>query len=149
MGYYLCLAWRKDRLKDITNQRAKSNNRSSVRLTLCLFLVTLMLTSPITTTIVYASSPNSTSLSSTGSGSSTPSNDKSKINSRSDSSGRSAGSGSSSGGGSTAHCDRPGYPSCFSLGNADGKNHPVTSCPGGHSQNYCNGYGGWNWKLNQ
>jgi hypothetical protein len=34
----------------------------------------------------------------------------------------------------------PGYPSCYSLGYADGKKHPGTSCPGGHSQNYCNGY---------
>ncbi|MDQ6667962.1 MAG: Ig-like domain-containing protein, partial [Thermoproteota archaeon] len=42
--------------------------------------------------------------------------------------------------GSTAHCDAPGYPSCYSLGYADGKNHPGTTCPSGHSQNYCNGY---------
>jgi hypothetical protein len=41
---------------------------------------------------------------------------------------------------STAHCDVSGYPSCYSLGYADGKNHPGTSCPSGHSQNYCNGY---------
>jgi len=41
---------------------------------------------------------------------------------------------------SGAHCDAPGYPSCYTLGYADGKNHPGTSCPSGHSQNYCKGY---------
>ncbi|HYT41226.1 MAG TPA: hypothetical protein VEP90_02665, partial [Methylomirabilota bacterium] len=178
-----------------------------------------MLTSSITATIVYASpSPHSTSPSNGRSGSSTHSNDESKINSESSSSGgvsngnsgssgsdspaSADGTGSSSGGGgNTAHCDRPGYPSCsslgseagkvatgtscpsghstefcksyvaaagssansppgsplqqgntahcdssgypscYSLGYVDGKNHPGTSCPGGHSQNYCNGYG--------
>lgn len=40
-----------------------------------------------------------------------------------------------------AHCDRSGYPSCYSLGHADGGNHPGTSCPPGHSANYC---AGWN-----
>ncbi|MDQ6862966.1 MAG: hypothetical protein M3044_04005 [Thermoproteota archaeon] len=99
-----------------------------------------MLTSSITTTIVYASPPNSTSLSSSGSGSSTPSNDKSKINSRSDSSGSSAGSGSSGGGRSTAHCDRPGYPACSNLGSASGKGALGTSCPTGHSKAFCKSY---------
>lgn len=41
---------------------------------------------------------------------------------------------------SSAHCDVSGFPSCYSLGYADGKKHPGTSCPSGHSQNYCNGY---------
>src|SRR5947208_15623652 len=41
----------------------------------------------------------------------------------------------------TAHCDRSGYPSCYSLGHADEQNHPGTSCPSGHSATYC---AGWN-----
>jgi hypothetical protein len=41
---------------------------------------------------------------------------------------------------SSAHCDVPGYPSCYSLGYADGKAHPGTSCPSGHSASYCDGY---------
>lgn len=35
------------------------------------------------------------------------------------------------------HCDRPGWPSCFSVGKSasDG-----TSCPKGHSKNFCSGF---------
>ena len=35
------------------------------------------------------------------------------------------------------HCDRPGWPSCYSVGKAvsDGG-----SCPSGHSANYCRGW---------
>ena len=39
-----------------------------------------------------------------------------------------------------AHCDQPGYPSCYSLGYQAGKNHLGTSCPGGHSAKYCVGW---------
>ena len=48
--------------------------------------------------------------------------------------------GSSSSQGSNAHCDRPGYPSCSSLGSEAGKNAPGTSCPPGHSEAFCNAY---------
>jgi hypothetical protein len=52
--------------------------------------------------------------------------------------------GSNGGGGSqqasTAHCDRPGFPSCASLGSQAGKSAPGTSCPPGHSQAFCNAY---------
>jgi hypothetical protein len=41
---------------------------------------------------------------------------------------------------STTHCDRSGYPSCYSLGYADGRNHPGTSCPSGHSATFCSGW---------
>jgi hypothetical protein len=40
----------------------------------------------------------------------------------------------------TAHCDRPGYPSCSSLGPEAGKISPGTSCPPGHSKAFCNAY---------
>jgi len=42
--------------------------------------------------------------------------------------------------GSTTHCDKPGYPSCSSLGSQAGKSAPGTSCPPGYSQAFCNGY---------
>ncbi len=38
------------------------------------------------------------------------------------------------------HCDKKGYPSCYNLGYSDGQNAPGTSCPTGHSDQYCNGY---------
>jgi hypothetical protein len=47
------------------------------------------------------------------------------------------------------HCDRPGYPSCESVGYNDGvrdaskvseKDNFVPPCPRGHSKNYCDGY---------
>jgi hypothetical protein len=64
-------------------------------------------------------------------------------------------SGSSSNGGSSSssstgasspgepgHCDKTGYPSCYSIGFSAGQVHPGTSCPSsGHSHNYC---AGWN-----
>lgn len=37
------------------------------------------------------------------------------------------------------HCDGPGWPSCYSVGFDNGKANPVTSCPSGHSENYCRG----------
>ena len=37
-----------------------------------------------------------------------------------------------------AHCDRPGYPSCYDLGQVAG--HASSGpCPSGHSHNYCVG----------
>jgi len=42
--------------------------------------------------------------------------------------------------GSTAHCDRPGYPSCSSLGSEAGKNAAGSSCPPGHSKAFCSAY---------
>jgi hypothetical protein len=41
---------------------------------------------------------------------------------------------------SSAHCDRPGYPSCSSLGFQAGQSTPGTSCPPGHSKAFCNAY---------
>jgi hypothetical protein len=38
------------------------------------------------------------------------------------------------------HCDKPGWPSCNSVGFAAGQQHPGTSCPSGHSVNYCRGW---------
>mgnify|MGYP007135459901 CR=1 FL=1 len=117
------------------------------------------------TTMVYASD-HSTSSSSTGS-SSTPSGDggTGSLGSKSPGSGSSGNSGlgstgstssgTSSGvvsagssnnptpasqGGSTAHCDRPGYPSCSSLGSEAGKKAAGTSCPPGHSKVFCSAY---------
>ncbi|PWU81357.1 MAG: hypothetical protein DLM72_07560 [Candidatus Nitrosopolaris wilkensis] len=46
----------------------------------------------------------------------------------------------SSQGGSSTHCDRPGYPSCSSLGSEAGKNAAGTSCPPGHSKAFCSAY---------
>jgi len=40
----------------------------------------------------------------------------------------------------TAHCERPGYPSCYNLGSEAGKISPGTSCPPGHSKAFCNAY---------
>jgi hypothetical protein len=44
-------------------------------------------------------------------------------------------------GNTTAHCDKSGFPSCYSLGHAEGQKHLGTICPPGHSANYC---AGWN-----
>jgi hypothetical protein len=41
---------------------------------------------------------------------------------------------------SSAHCDRPGYPSCYSLGSKAGAGAPVSSCPSGHSKAFCSAY---------
>src|SRR6266496_293271 len=48
--------------------------------------------------------------------------------------------GSSSQKADAAHCDQPGWPSCYSLGFQAGKANPGSSCPTGHSQAFCNGY---------
>jgi uncharacterized membrane protein len=37
------------------------------------------------------------------------------------------------------HCDKPGWPSCYSVGFDNGKANPGTSCSG-HSKNYCRGW---------
>src|SRR5262249_21341832 len=57
------------------------------------------------------------------------------------------------------HCDRDGYPSCYSVGYNDGWKQGIwykssqqyydPSCPSGHSENFCTGYRdgynqGWN-----
>ena len=39
-----------------------------------------------------------------------------------------------------AHCDRPGYPSCSSLGSEAGNKAAGTSCPPGHSKAFCSAY---------
>lgn len=38
------------------------------------------------------------------------------------------------------HCDRTGYPSCYSVGYDAGKESPGASCPHGHSVNFCEGW---------
>ena len=38
------------------------------------------------------------------------------------------------------HCDQPGYPSCYSVGYSDGQNSAGTSCPTGHSTEFCKGW---------
>ena len=38
----------------------------------------------------------------------------------------------------TKHCDKPGWPDCFDVGKAAAI--PGTSCPSGHSANYCRGW---------
>jgi hypothetical protein len=35
------------------------------------------------------------------------------------------------------HCDRPGWPLCYSLGFDNVRANPGTSCPSGQSKNYC------------
>ena len=39
-----------------------------------------------------------------------------------------------------AHCDQSGWPLCYDVGYSDGQQNPGTSCPSGHSDNFC---GGW------
>ena len=34
------------------------------------------------------------------------------------------------------HCDRPGWPLCYSVGFDNGKANPETSCPSGHNANF-------------
>lgn len=36
--------------------------------------------------------------------------------------------------------DKKGYPSCFDAGFQEGQSNPGTSCPGGHSTKFCNGW---------
>jgi hypothetical protein len=39
------------------------------------------------------------------------------------------------------HCDKPGYPSCYSIGFQAGKNARFgTACPTDHNKSYCTGY---------
>jgi hypothetical protein len=38
------------------------------------------------------------------------------------------------------HCDMQGWPSCYSVGYSNGLADPGTSCPSGHSDNYCAGW---------
>jgi hypothetical protein len=141
------------------------NGRYSVYLSLAILSMAALISGSTATTLVYALH-HSTSSSNNGSPSSTPSNSGSSGSSGSTSSGSgsggsglglagSPGSGTSSGvvsggssnnptpssqGGSTAHCDRPGYPSCSSLGSEAGKNAAGTNCPLGHSKAYCSAY---------
>ena len=60
--------------------------------------------------------------------------------------GRNGGGGSQQA--SIAHCDRPGFPSCTSLGSQAGKSAPGTSCPPGHSQAFCNASTVGSWRSN-
>ncbi|MGC1931364.1 MAG: FxLYD domain-containing protein [Candidatus Nitrosopolaris sp.] len=39
-----------------------------------------------------------------------------------------------------AHCDQRGWPSCYSVGFQDGKNHAGATCLPGHSTNFCSGW---------
>ena len=159
-GTLSCLGWRKDRLAIINNQKMILN-RFSVSVALCLVLSAFMVTGSTEITMVYASDHSTTS-SNTGSPS-TPSSSGSS-GSTSSGSGSSSGQGSagspssdtssgvisggsssnnptpSSQGGSTAHCDRPGYPSCSSLGSEAGNKAAGTSCPPGHSMAFCSAY---------
>jgi hypothetical protein len=141
-------------------------NRYSVSLSVTILSVAALVSGSTATTMVYAS-PHSTSSSNTGSPSSASSSSGSSGSSGSTSSG--GGSGSSTGlgsagspssgtssivvsggssnnpipssqGGSTTHCDRPGYPSCSSLGSEAGKNAAGTSCPPVHSKAFCSAY---------
>src|SRR6266487_5441130 len=143
------------------------NNRYSVSLSLAILSVAALISGSTATTMVYASDHSTTTSSNAGSSSSTPPSGGSSGSSGSTSSGSGGGSsrglgsagipssGTSSGvvsgsssnnptpssqGGSTAHCDRPGYPSCSSLGSEAGKNAAGTSCSFGHSKAFCSAY---------
>src|SRR5947209_5949854 len=39
-----------------------------------------------------------------------------------------------------ARCDKPGWPSCYKVGYSDGQNNPGSSCPKGHSTEFCRGW---------
>ena len=39
-----------------------------------------------------------------------------------------------------AHCDQPGWPSCYSVGYTDGQRNPGNSCPSTHSAEFCRGW---------
>jgi hypothetical protein len=39
-----------------------------------------------------------------------------------------------------SHCDKAGWPSCFTVGFQDGENHAGATCPAGHSTNFCSGW---------
>jgi hypothetical protein len=38
------------------------------------------------------------------------------------------------------HCDKLGWPSCYTVGYNAGQAHPGTSCPSGHSSNFRDGW---------
>jgi hypothetical protein len=38
-----------------------------------------------------------------------------------------------------AHCDQPGWPTCYSVGNSDGQGNSGP-CPSGHTSEYCRGW---------
>ena len=38
------------------------------------------------------------------------------------------------------HCNRPGWPSCYDVGYANGQNATNPGCPGSHSRAFCDGY---------
>jgi hypothetical protein len=38
------------------------------------------------------------------------------------------------------HCDKSGWPSCYTVGYNAGQAHPGTSCPSGHSSNFRDGW---------
>jgi hypothetical protein len=133
--------------------RQLMNNRDSVSLSLAILSVAALVSGSTVTTMVYASHHSTSS--NTGSPSSTPSTSGSSSTpstgpspspsgpSSPDGGGSSGSSGSNSGGGSggsTAHCNRPGYPSCSSLGSEAGKNAAGTTCPSGHSKAFCSAY---------
>jgi hypothetical protein len=97
--------------------------------------------------LTLSSSGSSGSSGSTSSGSGSDGSGLGSAGSPSSGTGRGVVSGGSSNnppppsqGGSTAHCDRPGYPSCSSLGSEAGKNAAGTSCPPGHSKAFCSAY---------
>ena len=133
--------------------KEKTYNRFLVKPTFSFLALFMMIYNSTATTLVYTSSGNS------GSGSSTPSGSDSSSNPGASTSNGGSGSGSSTasssgnsgslessssgsiGRGSTAHCDRPGYLSCSSLGFEAAKNAaPGSSCPPGHSKAFCNAY---------
>jgi hypothetical protein len=39
-----------------------------------------------------------------------------------------------------ARCDQPGWPSCYTVGYTDGQKNLGTSCPSGHSTEFCRGW---------
>jgi hypothetical protein len=39
-----------------------------------------------------------------------------------------------------AHCDKPGYPSCYSVGFGDGQQNQDAACPPYHSTHFCDGW---------
>ncbi len=39
-----------------------------------------------------------------------------------------------------AHCDQPGWLSCYSVGYTDGQKNSGKSCPSGHSTEFCRGW---------
>jgi hypothetical protein len=145
--------------------RRNENYRYSVSLALAILSVAALISGSTAVTMVYATDHSTTTSGNAGSSSSTPPNGASSGASGSTSSGSGGSSGLGSGGstsnsgssgvvsegsssnpslssqgGSTAHCDRPGYPSCSTLGSEAGKNAAGTGCPPGHSKAFCSAY---------